>query len=187
MNIIILAGGEGKRMGGVNKAAVEVDGRSLLNILLSRLDPKDQIVVVSPAKIPGVRTVCEDPPLGGPVAGIAAGFDAFGTSDEFTAVLAVDAPYSAEMLPALSLDIGEADVAVTLSQDGWVQPLCALWRTQSLKLALDSMGETRNRPAKALLKQVTHIIEVKGNGSEKDYDTVAELQSLGEVSLPDAD
>ncbi|AGT05185.1 putative molybdopterin-guanine dinucleotide biosynthesis protein [Corynebacterium glutamicum MB001] len=186
MNIIILAGGEGKRMGGVDKAAVAVDGRTLLDILLSQLDPEDDVVVVSPAIIDGITTVCEEPPLGGPVAGIEAGLNSFEHAHEFTAILAVDAPYSAAMLPLLQAQIGKADVAVTLAADGWVQPLCALWRSGSLEAVIHSLGETRNRPAKALLKQAGHIVEVGGDGTEKDYDTVAELEVLGNVTLPKA-
>ena len=185
MNIIILAGGEGKRMGGVDKAAVAVDGRTLLEILLSQLDPKHDIVVVSPTSIDGIKTTCEEPPLGGPVAGIEAGLNSFEHAHEFTAILAVDAPYSASMLPLLQTQIGKGDVAVTLGSDGWVQPLCALWRSDSLQAALHSLGETRNRPAKALLKQAGHVVEVGGDGTEKDYDTVAELAVLGDVTLPE--
>lgn len=173
-------------MGGVNKAAVSVNGRTLLDILVSQLDPADEVVVVSPAAIPGHITVCENPPLGGPVAGIEVGFSTFATTHEYTAVLAVDAPHSAAMLPHLATAIGQADAAVTLGLDGWMQPLCALWRSTSLEAALANLGRTRNRPAKALIQQATQLIEVPGNGSEKDYDTVAELQVLGEVTVPNA-
>lgn len=193
MNIIILAGGEGTRMGHVDKAAVEVNCISLLHMLVSGLAADHNIVVVSPRNIEGLFTAYEDPPLGGPLAGIATGFKALQQhypDEKHTAILAVDAPYSAEMLPLLLARLEatpDADAALTLAEDGWVQPLCAVWSTPSLDAALtrlEASGGTRNRPVKALLKQSIHIIEVPGNGSEKDYDTVAELQKLGTVKIP---
>ncbi len=184
MNVIILAGGEGSRMGGVDKAAVRLDGRTLLTYLLEALGDEHDVIVVSPRVIDGVDTISEQPPLGGPVAGIAAGAQSLPCAEEFTAVLAVDAPYSAEFLPTLIAAIGDADVAVTRAADGWLQPLCAVWRTTSLHQVLAQLGDVRNQPAKALLRAVGAVVEVPGDGTEADYDTVAELSTLGDVELP---
>lgn len=187
MNVIILAGGEGRRMGGVDKAAVALNGRTLLDHLLDELGDAHHIIVVSPHDIAGVSTTTEDPPLGGPVAGIAAGATGLATTERFTAVLAVDAPHSARLLPRLQAAIGDADVAVTVARDGWIQPLCAVWQTTSLLTALRELGEVRNRPARALLKVARRVIQVPGDGHEADYDTVAELSTLGVVELPATD
>lgn len=184
VNVIILAGGEGSRMGGVDKSAVLLDGRPLLRHLLDSLGREHAVVVVSPREIAGVPSVSEQPPLGGPVAGIAAGAHALPREAEFTAVLAVDAPRSAQFLPVLTAAIGEADVAVTVAADGWLQPLCALWRTESLHLALEALDGVRDRPAKALLRLAETVVEVPGDGRETDYDTLAELSGLGVVELP---
>lgn len=184
MNVIILAGGQGTRMGGVDKAAVQLNGRRLLDYLLDQLGAAHNVVVVSPHPVGDIPTTSEQPPLGGPVAGIAAGVAALPETEQFTAVLAVDAPYSAEMLPALRTAIGDADVAVTLAHDGWIQPLCALWSTASLVKALAELGEVRNRSVKALLRMATRVVEVPGDGTETDYDTVEELSTLGAVELP---
>ncbi len=184
MNVIILAGGQGSRMGGVNKAAVQLNGRPLLNILLDNLEGNHSIIVVSPHHVEGVSTVSEHPPLGGPVAGISAGAHALPRAAEFTAVLAVDAPASALFLPRLHQEIGTADVAVTVATDGWIQPLCALWRTDALHRVLEEIGEVRDRPAKALLRHAVTVVEVPGDGTETDYDTVEELSALGDVELP---
>ncbi len=190
MNVIILAGGEGSRMGGVDKAAVELNGRTLLGHLLDDLGGgqggEHAIVVVSPNAIDGVQTTSEHPPLGGPVAGIAAGALALPDEEDFTAVLAVDAPQSAAFLPVLRAAMGGADVAVAVAGDGWVQPLCAVWRTASLHRVLRELGDVRNRPARALLKMAEQVVEVPGDGTESDYDTVEELSALGAVKLPES-
>ncbi|MCI6573857.1 MAG: NTP transferase domain-containing protein [Actinomycetaceae bacterium] len=76
---IILAGGTGARLGGVSKPDYRVCGVRLLDLLLGSMQAvhfSGQIVAVAPADVavpPSVRRVLEDPPLGGPLAGIGAG------------------------------------------------------------------------------------------------------------------
>ncbi len=178
VGIIVLAGGRSTRMG-ADKARVRVDGRRLVDTLLSTLPPGSPRVVVSPADL-GVPTVSEDPPFGGPVAGIAAGARALSTP--FVAVLAVDAPRSAALLPALAGAIGDADCAVVESPDGYTQPLCALWRRPPLLRTLEACGE-RDTPVKRLLARADRVVLIPGDGSERDYDTPGDLAELGRVEL----
>ena len=79
---IILAGGRASRLGGVQKAAIEIGGRALLDIALEAAASAGRVVVVGPDELrrdarggdaASVRFVREEPPFGGPVAGIAAG------------------------------------------------------------------------------------------------------------------
>lgn len=81
---IVLAGGTGRRMGGASKPDVIVAGRRMLDHVLDELAAqKVPAVVVGPPDLDvpldsptGVTLVREDPPLGGPAAGIAAGYAA---------------------------------------------------------------------------------------------------------------
>ncbi|MDQ4090592.1 MAG: nucleotidyltransferase family protein, partial [Actinomycetota bacterium] len=77
---IVLAGGAGRRMGGVDKAALVVGGVPLLDRVLGAARPVcDRLVVVGPERpteVAGVTFVREDPPGGGPVPGVAAGLAA---------------------------------------------------------------------------------------------------------------
>lgn len=193
IDVIIVAGGRGKRMGGVDKATVTVNGERLIDLLLdevSILDALQQVVVVSSRNLsirPGVKTTAEDPPFSGPVAGILAGVDALrDAAADRTAILAVDAPESATLIPELNeaLDDSDAQVAVIREAGGHLQPLCAVWDTESLWLALNEMGETADKPAKALIAAAEAITEVAGSGEERDYDTLEELADFGEVELP---
>lgn len=189
MNVIILAGGTGQRMGGIDKAQVRVDGVSLVQMLLKNvtttLDPQN-LVVVTQNPVDNVPTTYEDPPLGGPVAGINAGLKSLTEDEEFTAILAVDAPHSAFLLPTLESAISgtNSDVAVIVSANGQVQPLCAVWRTSALQQALVSLGDARGKSLKKLLRQTDKLIEVTGTGAERDYDYLEELHQLGKVELP---
>ncbi|WP_104134280.1 molybdenum cofactor guanylyltransferase [Cryobacterium sp. Y62] len=99
IDLIVLAGGRGSRLGGVLKPAVEVAGRTLLSrVLDARPVARSTVVVGPPAAQPAAGTppfaaqpaagsatpsaliwALEDPPFGGPVAGIAAGLAALAT------------------------------------------------------------------------------------------------------------
>ncbi|AJK68618.1 molybdenum cofactor guanylyltransferase [Corynebacterium marinum] len=185
LQVIVLAGGRGARMGGVDKAQVTLDGVRLVDHLVGAL-AGIPLVVVSPRLALDVPVVSEDPPFGGPVAGIAAGFGAL-DSPGLVGVLSVDAPDSPALLPslvdALRADPA-ADVAVVRAADGQVQPLCAVWRAGGLREALARLDTVRDQSAKKLLRAAERVIEVPGDGAERDYDTMAELSRRGHAELP---
>ncbi len=181
-------------MGGIDKAQVRLDGVRLLDRVLvgvsGQVPAPTEVVVVSPYDVPvpdGVRVVSEDPPFGGPAAGVAAGFAALG-SCETVLVFSVDAPDSprvaGRLLAALSAG-QDSDVAVVRAPDGHLQPLCAAWRADALARALDRLGNPRDVAAKRLLGATDAVIELDGDGDERDYDTVAELSERGRVDLPE--
>lgn len=185
LRVIVLAGGRGARMGGVDKAQVTLDGVRLIDHLVDAL-AGTPLVVVSPQLSLDVPVVSEDPPFGGPVAGIAAGFAAL-PSPDLVGVLSVDAPDSPGLLPvlvdALCAD-PQADAAVVRAPDGQVQPLCAVWRAEGLGRALARLDTVRDQSAKKLLRAADRVIEVPGDGAERDYDTLAELSRRGHAELP---
>lgn len=190
MHVIILAGGVGSRLGGVSKAEVRVNGTRLIDALLATLPTHVSVSIVTPYPIElgtyaqTIRCVCEDPPFGGPAAGISAGLN---PDAETTAVLAVDAPASGTLLEALTNALATnpgADAAAIMSTQGHLEPLCIVWRTASLVAAFDQLGDPRDKPAKALLRIAGSVVPVPGTGAEVDYDTVAELSELGAVELP---
>lgn len=142
---IIVAGGQGTRMGGVDKASVEVHGVRLVDRLIAQLPIDTDYVVVSPREL-GLPATCEQPPFGGPVAGIHAGYEYLILDHpdiEYLAILPVDAPDSPHILPplveAMKAD-ASAGVALIRSQDGSLQNLCALWRTDALAHAFKELG-----------------------------------------------
>ena len=183
--VIVLAGGRSSRMG-ADKAQVRVNGVRLVDALLAGLPKGMPYVVVSPFHL-GLPTVSEQPPFGGPVAGIAAGAAALATP--LVAVLAVDAPDSARLVPQLvaavttPTDSGALpDVAVAVDDEGYVQPLCGVWRGASLSNALKAV-DPRDAAAKALLRAAPTVVTVCGGGAERDFDTPDQLAELGEIEL----
>lgn len=125
---LILAGGRARRMGGVDKRELVVDGRTIFDRQVEVLAPRvAEIVVASPRAIAGYRTVA-DPVAGfGPLAGIAAGLAAARTP--WLVVVAGDMPYlSGALIDALrARTAGEPD-AVGLRVGGLPEPLVSALR-----------------------------------------------------------
>lgn len=90
---IILAGGRGSRLGGVRKPDLQVGGRRLLDMALAAVRGARRVVVVGDVSVPeGVLLTREDPPYGGPVAAVEAGFAMLTEPAPWTMLLASDLP-----------------------------------------------------------------------------------------------
>lgn len=79
VDAIVLAGGTGRRLGGASKPDVVLAGERLLDRVLAAVAARRRICVVAPESVrlpAGVLRTLEDPPHGGPVAGISAGLAA---------------------------------------------------------------------------------------------------------------
>ena len=128
--VVVLAGGEGRRMQGA-KAARLLGGRTLLDRALERAAayaPQVAVSVRAPAGKGDVPLLIDDPGLPGPLAGIASALR-FGAERGVQAVLTipVDAPFlpgdlAERLVPALT-----GGVALARS-GGRLHPVCALWR-----------------------------------------------------------
>jgi molybdopterin-guanine dinucleotide biosynthesis protein A len=133
---IVLTGGGSRRLGR-DKITTDLGGRRLIDRVLEGLPPEAPVVVVGPD--PGtarpVTVTREQPPGGGPAAGIAAGLEHVRTP--LVAVLAADMPFAVPALQALPLPQRDA---VVPRADGHPQPLCALYRTVALRAAAPRAG-----------------------------------------------
>ena len=187
---VILAGGEGTRLGRVDKAAVVVGGRSMLAHVLDAVDGAGRTVVVGPPTLEtfGADRVQEDPPLGGPAAGLAAGLAHLGEGDGSTVVvLACDLPLAAAVVPDLLTALGrhpDADGVVLVDADGHRQPLLGGYRRPALRAAverLEASGARSGASMRRLVEQMSLVEVPDPTGASRDGDTweaVAELDSI---------
>lgn len=137
---MVLAGGSGRRLGGVDKPGLVVDGVSLLERVLSAVVDAERTVVVGPERETArlVTWACEDPPGGGPVAALAAGLAL--VDAPAVALLAADLPFlEAANVRVLRDAMGDRDGALLLDADDRDQLLVGVWRTTSLRAALPSI------------------------------------------------
>ena len=187
VDLLILAGGRGSRLGGQDKAALVVGGRTLVERLLQDVDLGGRVVVVGRTPLPPApegRTVLqtlEDPPDGGPVAGIAAGLDALGRSGtEWVAVAAVDQPQAAPALAVLADEVADVDATVQavspVDATGHRQWLLTVYRRSALEAALGALPDVRNSSVRRLvsgLRWQEVVVEPEHLG---DVDTWADVE-----------
>jgi molybdopterin-guanine dinucleotide biosynthesis protein A len=149
---LVLAGGGSTRFGGVDKAMLVLEGETLLDRVLKATAGAVSTVVVGP-----VRTTCravewtvEDPPSGGPVAGIAAGLT-HGTSP-VVVLLSCDLPWlTNDDVAKLVNGLGEHDGHGLRDTEGREQQLAAAYRRTALAEAVKQVGDPRDKSVRRTL------------------------------------
>ncbi len=205
LDVIVLAGGEARRLGGVAKGEVPVAGRAMLDHVLEVAAGARGVVVVGPDALarPGAPTVMEHPPGGGPVAGIEAGLrflderhhgpgatadDGAGTSgaappERLVAVLACDVPLAPAALPHLRAAVAErpdVDGAHLTDGEGRSQ-LVMLVRAPALHAALTRLGDghgTWGASVKRLVAELDLEPVPDAWGFGRDADTWEDVRAL---------
>jgi molybdopterin-guanine dinucleotide biosynthesis protein A len=172
---IVLAGGSGSRLGGADKALIEVDGVTLLQRSLQAVTSAHSVVVAGPerAGIGGVEWVQEDPPGAGPVHALAAALDR--VEREVLIVLAVDHPFVTEDLIARLVAAVERGDGAIVNGGGRDQYLVGAFRTSSFRRAIASLAETRGASAKSLLAPLK-LVRITDERAAVDCDTWAEIE-----------
>ena len=184
---VVLAGGRSRRMAGADKTALPVGGRPLLDRVLAAAPGR--AFVVGPPR-PTERAVTwlrEDPPFGGPVAGIAAALPHVTTTE--VVVLAGDMPFvRPPVVDALRTALAAhptADGAVLRDDTGRPQHLCGVWRTAALTAAVAALDEVAGASVRRLVATL-HVVETPvtadGPAPWLDCDTPEDLR-LAEEAL----
>ncbi|HEV7206250.1 MAG TPA: NTP transferase domain-containing protein [Jatrophihabitans sp.] len=173
---IVVAGGAARRLDGADKPGLLVGDSSLLERVVAAVGGAEALVVVGPPR-PLARDVVwcrEDPPGGGPVAAIAAGFAH--TSSDAVVVLAADLPAIAPAVPVLlaTLDDGAA-AALLVDSGGRVNNLAGAWRREALAAALEALGDPHGAAVRALVAAVGPVLVADPSGWGQDCDTWDDL------------
>ncbi len=144
MDAIILAGGGGRRMNGVRKAFLRLQGETFIERILRVVGPLVDAVLVTAnepelyAHLP-VRVVPDERPGLGPLMGIYSGLRASGA--ELAFVTAVDTPLLVEPLVRRLLSPGRECDAFVPRRAGKAEPLCAVYARRCLPAMEKVMGE----------------------------------------------
>ncbi|MGC3954747.1 MAG: nucleotidyltransferase family protein [Propionicimonas sp.] len=183
---IILAGGRGSRLGGLRKPELAVAGRRLVDRALAAVTEAQRVVVVGDAEVPdGVPRTREDPPYGGPVAGLAAGMSFLSGHAPWTLVLASDLPeVEAAVDHLLRTEPTDDEDGVCLTgEDGRLQWLLGYYRTAALLARLADRGD----PPVTAMHRLLAPLRLRGRGTEPgltaDVDTPADAGHWG-IELP---
>ncbi|MEV4437735.1 NTP transferase domain-containing protein [Streptomyces sp. NPDC049577] len=161
-DVVVLAGGAARRLGGADKPGVRIGGRALLDRVLGACPDAARTVVVGPRRATArpVLWTREEPPGGGPLAALHAGLRhaTAGT----VLVLSADLPFlRPDTVRELLTEAGAAGTEGTLLVDpaGRDQPLVAAYRTEPLRRELALLatehGTLTGLPLRLLLSDLT--------------------------------
>ncbi len=181
---VVLCGGAGVRFGG-DKTRASFGDTTVLDHLLDGLPPDWRVICVGAARATR-RTVAwcrEDPPGGGPVAGLAAALPHVGTPT--VVVLGGDMPYAAGPAPTLAATLEaepELDAVVGRDGDGRLQPLLAAYRTAALRAAVPDPAA--GTPLMRLLDPLRSVVVALDDASALDVDTPDDLARAVTIARP---
>lgn len=204
---IVLAGGRSSRMG-TDKLALELDGSPLLTrVCRAAASFTGHIVVAGPEKdfdlsadpLPGSDTTLEhtveDPPFGGPAAGIAAALERLPTTGECLVLagdladpeLVVAALTGPDVTWAATDPLVPADAVVPLDSGGRPQYLAGRYRLAALHDAVAAAGSARDMSVRRLLGGLRTVGLRTPDSTTRDIDTPAEAREFGIVSTDSGD
>jgi molybdopterin-guanine dinucleotide biosynthesis protein A len=138
---LIFGGGRATRLGGVNKALLEVGGSRIIDRILEAVTPlSDEVVLLTnDAALENwstLRTVYDSVPHAGVLPALAAGLAE--ASSEVCLAVACDMPFVSGRLFELLLELqaqGDADVVIPRTE-GYLEPMHAVYRRASVEPAI---------------------------------------------------
>lgn len=183
LGAIVLAGGRSSRMG-TDKLVLQRDGRSLLQRCCDAVAPYVRRIIVAGPDRPGtegVTFVVEDPPFGGPVAGIAAALPELPPGGHVF-LLAGDLANPVrvvETLVAHRTRLEDCDGAVLEDADGWPQYLAGLYRIDSLREVAAKWPGARDMSVRRFLGHLDCVRVPVSETVAADIDTPEQAREQG--------
>lgn len=163
---VIIAGGNGSRLGGVRKADLQIGGQRLIDRVSAALGPVAAPLLLATGHTmepSGHFTAIADlnDSFGGPLAGLAAAIDwltQHEVTDSFIVSVAVDTPFLPTDFVATSLEALGSHAAIYARWGEEFYPPNALWRLSALaKLPARVRNGTAPKSLKALLGELNAI------------------------------
>ena len=159
---VILAGGQGSRLGGLDKGLLEVNKRPLIQHVIDRIQPQVSNIMISANRNIGTYSnfgfeVYEDdiPDFAGPLAGILKAL--LHCQNEWLLVVPSDSPFIPDNL-AQRLSENIEDNKISIPHDGkYLHPTFALVHS-SLTSSLKEFLQQGERKARVWMQQQEHTI-----------------------------
>jgi molybdopterin-guanine dinucleotide biosynthesis protein A len=179
---IVLAGGLGRRMGGVDKGLQLLHGKPMIEHVLGRLAPQvDEIVINANQNLErygsfGHRVVSDQVSgFAGPLAGLHAGLGAI--AHPFAVTVPCDSPFlPSDLVERLRKSMGDNDLAVAKTGDQ-AHPVFALVRT-SVKANLEAFLAGGGRKIDAWYASLK-VVEVSFDDEADAFRNINTLEELG--------
>jgi len=172
---VVLAGGDARRLGGVDKAAIEIGDTSLLERALGAVGGAQQVIVVGPHRSTSaaVQWTYETPAGGGPLRATGAGLQL--VHSDVVVVLAVDYPFvTSGVVAALVRAAASRDGAALEDAGGIMHYVVGAYQTNVLRAAIDAQ-----RGDDASMRGLFATLDVAAVRNERaglDIDTPEDLE-----------
>lgn len=138
----------------------------------------EKVIVAGDVEAEGAVTVREDPPFGGPAAGLAAALPLAGS--EWILLLACDLPHARLLCSLLFESYREMDPEIdglVAVYENRIQWLAGIYRRSSVEAALARLGDAADASMRDLFGQLK-LREVQDpEGLSRDIDTPEELEA----------
>jgi molybdopterin-guanine dinucleotide biosynthesis protein A len=159
-SVVILSGGRASRLGR-DKASTMINGIAMIERVLRTIPQDAQVIVVGEVPVGLAREVTvtrEEPIGGGPLAAVAAGLMHV-VNGNFL-LLATDMPFigslGLKLIKSLDAASVEIDAIIPVDSEGKLQPLCAAYRTDSVRRACARIGVLTNGSLKKLITELQY-------------------------------
>ncbi len=175
---IILAGGEGRRLGGVDKATLLIGGSTFLERSLMAVAAATRIICVGPVRSTSVLAIWtrEEPVGSGPAAALGAGLAL--VEAPITMVLSVDAPLvTASIVERLVSACATGEAALLADEDLTPQMLIGAYPTEVLRGRLDVNKDLVGLPVRRLISGVPYTLLIEPEAA-RDCDTWEDVESV---------
>jgi molybdopterin-guanine dinucleotide biosynthesis protein A len=192
--VVVLAGGAARRWGGRDKTAVVLGACTVLEHAVRGLVAgagvglPDAVIAGPPGHptvLPGATWVREDPPGGGPVAGLAAAVAALDPAVEVVVVGAGDAPFAGSAVPLLLAALeDDGDAVIGVDPGGRDQPLLGAYHVDALRRALADVGEASGARLRDLLASLRLVRVPVDARAALDLDTPDDLATAERLLPP---
>ena len=193
---VILAGGRGKRLGGLIKANLKVGGVILLERAVSSLGEIDGPILISTGHIPASQIstesdwrVVEDASKDylGPLAGIAAAVGFLQRENikaDYLMSLAVDTPFFPQDFCTRSMELLDDNVDVVVAKFGaQIYPTNALWRLNSIAHLPGQLTQLSPNGIKGLMTTLSvadmELAAVNGSNPCQNVNRMSDLIACG--------
>lgn len=188
VSAIVLCGGRGTRMGGVDKGLVTLANKPLVQHVLERLNTQvDEIFINANRQIPHYQTfnypvlMDKNADFIGPLAGFQLGLQH--ARNDYLLTVPCDSPFiPADLVARLSKSLiaHDADMAVA-SSDGAAHPVFSLCKTSVLPNLLAYMASGERRVS--AWQKSLHYIEVDFSDGSEGFINVNTLEDLAALAL----
>jgi molybdopterin-guanine dinucleotide biosynthesis protein A len=181
---VVLAGGKSRRMGS-NKALLDFGGQPLIRVLIDRIRPITNQILISSNDPSWYRflnfPVIPDQYIGhGPLAGLHAAM--LSNNCSLYIVLACDLPNLKAPLLRNLISLAEGyDAAIPRTRDGLAHPLCAAYRRTCLPAVENALIRGANKVIEAMFESTLSIKWVspeEGRFSDEDLANINTLEDL---------